>query len=67
MLVGTIVGLLSIATGFGPLLISFVYDRTHSYAGVLWGYMPLSLLTALLFASLGRYPVVGRSGDKVGV
>ncbi len=67
VLFGTIVGLLSIATGFGPLLISFVYDRTHSYAGVLWGYMPLSLLTALLFASLGRYPVFGRSGDEVGV
>jgi predicted MFS family arabinose efflux permease len=67
VLFGTIVGLLSIATGFGPLLISLVYDRTHSYAGVLWGYMPLSLLTALLFASLGRYPMFGRSGDEIGV
>lgn len=67
VLFGTIVGLLSIATGFGPLLISFVYDRTHSYAGVLWGYIPLSLLTALLFASLGRYPVFATSGDEVGV
>jgi predicted MFS family arabinose efflux permease len=67
VLFGTIVGLLSIATGFGPLLISFVYDRTHSYSGVLWGYMPLCALTALLFASLGRYPVFGRSGDEVGV
>ena len=67
VLFGIVVGLLSIATGFGPLLISFVYDRTHSYAGVLWGYMPLSLLTALLFASLGRYPVFGRSGDEIGI
>ena len=61
-------------TGFGPLLISFAYDRTHSYSGVLWGYIPLSVLTALLFASLGRYPVFAapaavatRSGDEIGV
>ncbi len=57
VLFGTIVGLLTLATGMGPLLISFVYDATQSYNGVLWGYIPLSLLTALLFASLGRYPV----------
>ena len=58
VLFGTIVGLLSVATGFGPLLISFVYDTTRSYEGVLWGYIPLSLLTSVLFASLGRYPVL---------
>ena len=57
VLFGTIVGLLSIATGLGPLLISFVYDATKSYNGVLWGYIPLCLLTSALFASLGRYPV----------
>ncbi len=57
VLFGTIVGLLSIATGMGPLLISFVYDATKSYNGVLWGYIPLCLLTSALFASLGRYPV----------
>ena len=57
VLFGTIVGLLSIATGLGPLLISLVYDATKSYNGVLWGYIPLCLLTSALFASLGRYPV----------
>ena len=67
VLFGIVVGLLSVATGFGPLLISFVYDRSQSYAGVLWGFIPLSVLTALLFASLGRYPVFAKSGDEVGV
>ena len=57
VLFGTIVGLLTLATGMGPLLISFVYDATKSYNGVLWGYIPLCLLTSALFASLGRYPV----------
>jgi predicted MFS family arabinose efflux permease len=57
VLFGIVVGLLSIATGTGPLLISFVYDRTNTYAGVLWGFIPVCLLTAILFASLGRYPV----------
>lgn len=71
VLFGIVVGLLSLATGTGPLLISFVYDSTQSYAGVLWGFIPLSLLTALLFASLGRYPVFAASdagsGDEIGV
>lgn len=57
VLFGTIVGLLSLATGLGPLLISFVYDATQSYNAVMWGYIPLCLLTSALFASLGRYPV----------
>ena len=61
VLFGTIVGLLSVATGLGPLLISFVYDATQSYEGVLWGYIPLCLLTSALFLSLGRYPVFDAS------
>lgn len=55
-LFGTIAGLLALATGLGPVLVNLVYDGTGSYAGVLLGYIPLSLLAAALFASLGRYP-----------
>lgn len=64
VLFGTIVGLLSVATGLGPLLISFVYDTTRSYEAVLWGYIPLCLLTSALFASLGRYPLFALPGKQ---
>jgi predicted MFS family arabinose efflux permease len=56
-LFGTIAGLLALATGLGPVLVNLVYDFTGSYSGVLLAYIPLSLLAAALFASLGRYPV----------
>ena len=56
-LFGTIAGLLALATGLGPVLLNLVYDTTQAYTAVLIAYIPLSLLTAALFASLGRYPV----------
>lgn len=55
-LFGTISGLLALATGLGPLFVSLVYDHTKSYDMVLIGYVPLALIAAALFASLGRYP-----------
>lgn len=56
-LFGTIAGLLALATGLGPVLLNLTYDETGAYTLVLMAYIPLSLLTAALFASLGRYPV----------
>ncbi len=56
VLFGTISGLLALATGLGPLFVSLVYDQTKSYDMVLMGYVPLALIAAALFASLGRYP-----------
>jgi hypothetical protein len=56
-LFGTIAGLLALATGLGPVLLNLVYDATGGYKLVLLAYIPLSLLSAAMFASLGRYPV----------
>ncbi len=56
-LFGTIAGLLALATGLGPVLLNLVYDATGAYTMVLLAYIPLSLLSAAMFASLGRYPV----------
>jgi predicted MFS family arabinose efflux permease len=56
-LFGTIAGLLALATGLGPVLLNLVYDATGGYTLVLLAYIPLSLLSATMFASLGRYPV----------
>ncbi len=57
-LFGTIAGLLALATGLGPVLLNLVYDATGGYTLVLMAYIPLSLLSAAMFASLGRYPVL---------
>ncbi|WP_162527115.1 MFS transporter [Sphingomonas solaris] len=56
VLFGTISGLLALATGVGPLLVSAVYDTTGSYMPVLWAYVPLCLIAAGLFFTLGAYP-----------
>ncbi len=56
-LFGTIAGLLALATGLGPVLLNLVYDAAGGYTLVLLTYIPLSLLSATMFASLGRYPV----------
>lgn len=56
VLFGTIAGLLSLSSGVGPLIVSYIFDVTRSYVPVLWAYMPLCGLAAILFLSLGRYP-----------
>lgn len=55
-LFGTIAGFLALATGLGPVLLNLVYDQTGAYTLVLLAYIPLSLLSSAMFASLGRYP-----------
>ncbi|HEX7876247.1 MAG TPA: MFS transporter [Sphingobium sp.] len=56
LLFGVIAGLLSLATGMGPLIVSHVYDVTGSYTLILWAYMPVCLVSAALFLGLGPYP-----------
>jgi MFS family permease len=47
---------LNLAVATGPLLASLVYDATGSYAPVLWAFIPVAGVGALLFATLGAYP-----------
>jgi predicted MFS family arabinose efflux permease len=56
VLFGTISGLLALATGLGPFLVSLVYDFSGGYGMVLIAYVPLCLLASACFFSLGRYP-----------
>jgi MFS family permease len=56
VLFGTIGGFLALSTGFGPFLVSYTFDVTRSYELVLWAYMPLCVLSSILFLSLGKYP-----------
>ena len=53
---GTISGILALGTGLGPFFVSLTYDLSKSYDNVLMAYIPLALLAAALFLSLGRYP-----------
>jgi predicted MFS family arabinose efflux permease len=56
VLFGTISGLLALATGLGPLLVSLSFDHSGHYEHVLAAYVPLCLAAAALFLSLGAYP-----------
>jgi nitrate/nitrite transporter NarK len=56
VLFGTVGGALGLATGLGPLIVSRIYDVTKSYEPALWGFIPICLLGAVLFWTLGKYP-----------
>jgi MFS family permease len=52
-------GIMAIANGAGPVGISFAYDLSDSYRLALLASIPISIMTALLVLSLGRYPDFG--------
>ncbi|MDG2004043.1 MAG: MFS transporter, partial [Novosphingobium sp.] len=53
---GTIVGMLALTSGIGPVLANHAYDVTGSYLPLLWSVVPLSLMAGVLFTILGPYP-----------
>lgn len=55
-LFGTLTGTLVLMGGIGPLIASAVYDATGSYAPALWGFIPVCILSSILFLTLGPYP-----------
>jgi predicted MFS family arabinose efflux permease len=59
LLFGVIGAALNLAIALGPFLASLVYDATRSYAPVLWAFIPVAALGALLFSTLGPYPEFG--------
>ncbi|MEY4161058.1 MAG: hypothetical protein RLZZ136_1679 [Pseudomonadota bacterium] len=65
VLFGTISGLLALSTGLGPLFVSLIYDHTRSYDLVLIAYIPMCLLAAGLFLSLGQYPQFQTSAEAL--
>jgi hypothetical protein len=54
-------GALGLATGLGPLIVNRIYDVTKSYEPALWGFIPICLLGAGLFSTLGKYPDFGEA------
>lgn len=63
-LFGIILSGLAVATGFGPLLASVVFDYTGSYDMLLWAAVPLSFCAGAMIAGLGKHvhPVAKPSG-----
>jgi len=55
-LYATIMATMSIGIGLGPVLANMVYDAVQSYDPVLIGVIPLFLIGAALYATLGPYP-----------
>jgi len=55
-LFGALTGLITLGVGLGPTIANFVYDRTGSYEAFLIAVIPLSVLTSLLFLTVGAYP-----------
>lgn len=60
---GTMSALLALASGLGPLLAGYIYDRTGSYSPFLAAGAAGCVLGGLLIMSLPRYPVWGRDGE----
>lgn len=58
---GTLVGCVALAGAGGPLVLSAVYDQTHSYVPALWTVLPFGPIAAVLFVLLGPYPPVSRA------
>ncbi len=64
-LFGAFTGILTLGFGLGPVMGSFIYDKTGSYDALLWGVIPLSIVSSLLFLKLRPFPDFGRaSSDK---
>jgi MFS family permease len=59
LIFSTIGGVMALANGTGPVGISHIYDVTGSYRLALLASIPISMVTALLILSLGRYPDFG--------
>lgn len=53
---GVIGALAGAGSGFAPMIANAVYDVTGTYEPVLWGMLPLFIITSVLFLALGKYP-----------
>jgi predicted MFS family arabinose efflux permease len=54
-LYGLIFAVFAMGIGIGPALLGKGYDWFHSYDPILWVYLGLLVIAALLFLPLGRY------------
>lgn len=55
-LFGVIGAIISMASAVGGIALNHIYDLTGSYIASLWCLLPLCMVGAFLFFTLGRYP-----------
>jgi len=55
LLFGTIGGLQAMGSGLGPMIVNHIYDTTNSYNLALYLFIPISIVGAILFSTLGPY------------
>ncbi|MEZ5744414.1 MAG: MFS transporter [Sphingomonadaceae bacterium] len=55
-LYGAINAAIALVVAAAPLAANYVYDVTKSYELVMWAALPILIGSALLYATLGRYP-----------
>jgi MFS family permease len=60
----TIMAVMSLGVGLGPLFANLIFDMTQSYSLVMWAALPMITIGALLFISLGAYPDFAKEEEK---
>ena len=55
---GTLNGIITFATGLGPLFGGLMFDKFGNYRGLLWVSLPLFAISSVLLAALGKPPVL---------
>ena len=58
---GVLNGIITFATGFGPLFGGYMFDKFGNYSGLLWLSVPLFAVSTVLLATLGRPPLLDSS------
>lgn len=56
-----------LVSGVSPLVANLIYELSGSYDALLWGIMPMFLVSGLLFLSLGSYPDLEESATPEAV
>ena len=54
---GVLNGVITFATGVGPLFGGYMFDKFGNYSGLLWASVPLFAISTVLLATLGRPPL----------
>lgn len=62
---GAIIGMAALGSGLGPILGNLIFDHSGSYAPLLWGVIPLCLLSSYSFFSLGAYPAFDEDSAEI--
>lgn len=56
LLFGCVAGMMSLASGMGPLFLSTIYDMTDSYKAGIITLIPVFIIVSILIFTMGKYP-----------